>query len=52
MIKAGVEAYRPYWADLADSIDGFPEKMVRDVWGAMVAEARRSKENQTHPQEQ
>jgi hypothetical protein len=44
MIKAGIEAYRPYWADLADGFD-VEEKMVRDVWAAMAAEERRSRES-------
>jgi len=50
MIKAGVEAYRPYWADLADGFN-VKDRMVRDVWTAMVGEARRLIEHRTHPRE-
>jgi hypothetical protein len=51
VIEAGVEAYRPYWPDLADGFD-VSEKMVRDVWEAMVAAARRARENQIPEREQ
>jgi hypothetical protein len=42
MIEAGIEAYRPYWADLADSLEGIPALMVREIYLAMAATKRGS----------
>ena len=40
MIKAGVEAYRPFWGAIRDCDDGAPEEMVGEIFKAMLPHAR------------